>query len=124
MELPIKGKVDCGWSNTVVWNACGIWIVGDNKYGQLALPATATNSCQFVRVDVPGEVESVVCMSEAFIAVTKKEDSRAMFSWGWNEHGNLGLGDKLNRHSPCKIDFDLHESSRVFASGAYFLILH
>jgi alpha-tubulin suppressor-like RCC1 family protein len=27
-----------------------------------------------------------------------------VFGWGWNEHGNLGLGDERDRHSPQLID--------------------
>lgn len=26
-----------------------------------------------------------------------------IYSWGYNECGQLGLGDKLDRHKPCKL---------------------
>lgn len=28
-----------------------------------------------------------------------------VYTWGWNEFGQLGTNDTLNRHFPTKIDF-------------------
>lgn len=36
-------------------------------------------------------------MSESFIAVL---DDDSLWSWGWNEHGNLSLGDTIDRKVP------------------------
>lgn len=36
-------------------------------------------------------------MSESILLQTGKND---IYIWGWNEHGNLSLGDKLDSHSP------------------------
>ena len=52
-------------------------------------------------------MRKIYAKSEAYIVET--EDDK-LYSWGWNEHGNLGLGDKLDRNKPCMIDvmFDSH----------------
>ena len=43
-------------------------------------------------------------MAESFVAETLREESKEgeetgveLYSWGWNEHGNLGLGDITDR---------------------------
>jgi alpha-tubulin suppressor-like RCC1 family protein len=37
-------------------------------------------------------------MSESFVAITEQNAEPAVFTWGWNEHGNLGIGDKKDRN--------------------------
>lgn len=37
-------------------------------------------------------------MSESFVAFDSKNKNK-LFVWGWNEHGNLGLGDTKDRNS-------------------------
>jgi alpha-tubulin suppressor-like RCC1 family protein len=35
-------------------------------------------------------------MSESFLVKVDDE----LYGWGWNEHGNLGVGDKVNKDIP------------------------
>ena len=48
----------------------------------------------------------VHCMAESFIAVVSNQGEEELYSWGWNEHGNLGLGDKVDRAELTKVPFD------------------
>ena len=53
------------------------------------------------------KITKVHCMAESFLAEAEscEEGSRGLFSWGWNEHGNLGVGDKVDRHAPTEVPF-------------------
>ena len=35
-----------------------------------------------------------------------QKPQKQLYSWGWNEHGNLGLGDKVDRHEPTLVPLD------------------
>ena len=63
-------------------------------------------------------------MSESYIVHVREEnDKQTLYSWGWNEHSNLGLGDKLDRDVPTKIPgLDEIAIKDVFAGGAYFFV--
>ena len=75
-----------------------IYVSGDNKYGQLAREKTIKFSNKFNRVDLPPATRALV-MSESFIA----EVGNDLYTWGWNEHGNLGTGDRTDKVTPVKI---------------------
>ena len=42
-----------------------------------------------------------------------------IYVWGWNEHGNLGTGDKEDRLSPVK--WDIESDGKVPKVRKYFL---
>ena len=46
-----------------------------------------------------------------------------LFSWGWNEHGNCGLGHVNNVQTPTKIDLPLKVKSCFAGSGHSFAIV-
>ena len=54
-------------------------------------------------------IKGIHCMAESFLAVTEKDQKKELYTWGWNEHGNLGLGDKLDRHRPTLVPFSIDE---------------
>jgi len=39
-----------------------------------------------------------------------------LYVWGWGEHGQLGLGDRLNRHEPTLVN--IPERLTVVACGS------
>jgi alpha-tubulin suppressor-like RCC1 family protein len=63
-------------------------------------------------------------MSESFVAITEQNAEPAMFTWGWNEHGNLGIGDKKDRNQPVIIEHKMKAESRVYAGGAYMFLIN
>lgn len=45
-----------------------------------------------------------------------------MYSWGWNEHYNLGLSHNKNVHEPCEIVSDiLDEVKDIPMKVSYFI---
>ena len=61
-----------------------------------------------MKIPFENDIEKVICLSASYILTTK---DKRLFSWGWNEHGNLGSGDKKNRDSPTEIKFLIDENS-------------
>jgi protein ATS1 len=64
------------------------------KASQRLAPATRTPSS-------PAEVERVVCGTEHVLVQTK---AGQLWAGGWNEHGNLGLGDNVDRGKLERVD--------------------
>ena len=70
-------------------------------------------------------------MTESFIIQTEsrtqdQEQTKAeIYTWGWNEHGNLALRDKIDRAEPTLVPFDCttHPIQKVVAGGAFFFLL-
>ena len=60
-------------------------------------------------------------MAESFLAYT----TNGLYAWGWNEHGNLGLGDKLDRSVPERVNFDSEANpiKKIVTGGAFFFLL-
>ncbi len=42
-------------------------------------------------------IEKLYASGMGFLSVT---DDLKIYTWGWNEHGNLGTGDKIDRFEP------------------------
>ena len=68
------------WNNTVWYGDNNLVVWGDSKFGQI------------VSAEFEDKIVEVKAMSESFLAVVGDN----LFGWGWNEHGNLGLGHKIN----------------------------
>ena len=97
--------------------------MGCNKYGQLGQGTNDIDfSKKFLPVETHGTVKSLHCMSESFIlhSITADEQD-SLYTWGWNEHGNLGHGDKVDKNKPERIR-DISNVNDIFAGGAFFLI--
>ena len=69
----------------------------------------------------------IACGSEHVLALSRRttEDHRSvqqtLWGWGWNEHGNLGIGNTQDILVPVKI---WSNSSPVVVSGSYFERVH
>ncbi|CDW87729.1 rcc1 and btb domain-containing protein [Stylonychia lemnae] len=125
-------KIYASWNNTIIMmknrsDQISYYIVGDNKYGQLAQGQQEQDQLKFSsewqEIIIQEQlIREVYCQSESFVALT---NDNKIYSWGWNEHGNLGLDDKLDRHSPQEIlSLDITENSKLFCGGAYMLLLN
>ena len=75
-------------------------ICGDNKYGQLGMKDKKEG---FQQISFEGNISEIHCMSESYLAKVEREDKFELYAWGWNEHGNLGCGDKEDRNQPTMI---------------------
>eukprot|EP00347_Sterkiella_histriomuscorum_P013418 403364780 len=126
-------KVVCGWSNTLILyrnketENRELWIVGSNHYGQLGQGEKLKDlkfSNKWHQVGENLNIQDVYAQSEAFIIKTKENQ---LYSWGWNEHGNLALGDKIDRHEPTLIEnlpFEIDQNSEIHTQGAYMFLVN
>jgi protein ATS1 len=122
-ELGDVSSIDCTWNGTyVAWGERGntlITSMGSNNKGQLG-NASAQNTHSAV-VQFPFSVEirvlqNLACGSEHILALFSCETGppgKEVWGWGWNEHGNLGLGSTNDQTIPCKIP--LEKPERIWA---------
>lgn len=139
--------IDCGWSHTVVLgkdspNADGeasavVFGWGRNDKGQLGTgsPSASSNSDDAVcsnpvRLFESHAVRAVACGSESTAFV---DGGDAVWSSGWNEHGNLSAGDGEDRSVPTKAtgaritrapgDAGAPYRTCIAAGGAHLLVM-
>ena len=82
--------------------------------GSVRLP-TSPNILQLTQ---PQTVVSFAVGSEHCLAVTADESGSRLLAWGWNDHGQLGVGDEANRYEPTIVSLpsDL-KPTQVFAGN-------
>jgi alpha-tubulin suppressor-like RCC1 family protein len=91
--------VACGWSHTLALTAGGhVWGWGRNTFGQLGLgsggPASAPAPVRLPLPEGAVPVRQIAVGSEFSVVVGA---DGGVYACGWNEHGNLGVGDRENR---------------------------
>ncbi len=81
--------IDSGWSHTIVRTSDGVYGWGRNDRGQLG-----TGSRENLSVPTPlfenVKARSITCGSESTMVL---DDVGTILGCGWNEHGNLALGN-------------------------------
>jgi alpha-tubulin suppressor-like RCC1 family protein len=95
-------KVTCGWSHTAVITEDGqVYIWGRNNSAQLGLGHTDHKfTPQKLSSLSHVNITHIACGGEHTIAV---DESGTVYSWGANDHGQLGLGDTESRTVPTPI---------------------
>ena len=102
------------WNNTLrLWQDSlyaildngSLYAWGNNKDGQLGLGLTDEYVAYNKKVDIPGKVKLIKCAGEnltesACYVIT--EDG-ALYVWGKNSYGQLGVGDEVNKNTPIKV---------------------
>ncbi|TFK21559.1 RCC1/BLIP-II [Coprinopsis marcescibilis] len=111
--------VSCTWNGTfalvekdTTWRVHG---TGSNTHGQLGRGIGSSNEGQsehihFRSMSDGAQPVLLSCGTEhVFVSLTmEREDicgsqSDQVWGWGWNEHGNLGMGHTDDRHEPVRI---------------------
>lgn len=112
-ELQIA-QVKCGWFHTGLLTHSGeLYLAGKGDFGQQG--AGQFDDCSHFHL-VLTQVEVLASGSEHLLALC----SGQAFCWGWNEHGNLGLGDCLNRPSPHPVALPSLKTVAAAAAVSYF----
>ena len=103
------------WNNTLrLWQDSlyaildngSLYAWGNNKDGQLGLGLTDEYVAYNKKVDIPGKVKLIKCAGvnptdeSACYVIT--EDG-ALYVWGKNSYGQLGVGDEVNKNTPIKV---------------------
>jgi myosin heavy subunit/alpha-tubulin suppressor-like RCC1 family protein len=109
--------VRCGWKFTIVLSHSGdLFAWGDNTQGQLGLGDTndRVTPVQVRPLRVPvkhGRPDKVVKTNQLWCGgrhVVVLSAIYRVFCWGWNKHGQLGLGDTTDRNEPQLVLGKLH----------------
>jgi protein ATS1 len=105
IEVPTHAQsVSCTWNGTyITTDACDLFSAGNNANGQLGRADGV-----FARVDFPftaatHRLNQVACGSEHVLASFLVGPTMEVWGWGWNEHGNLGIGTTEDVRVPVKI---------------------
>lgn len=112
-------SIDCGWSHSLALTKEGVvysWGRGDlgqvgTRHPQTACPPApvefplASNQpgkdCSSSPNPGHGDICRIWCGSEHSLALSR---TGTLFSWGWNEHGNLGHGHTQNCLLPTVVE--------------------
>lgn len=82
--------LDCGWSHTVVHTTDGVYGCGRNDKGQLGTGRRENLTVPTRLFGNVSVIQSIACGSESTMVL---DDSGTILGCGWNEHGNLALGN-------------------------------
>jgi len=101
-------QISCGWNHSAALTTSGeLYLFGRGNYGQLGQGNTINGHLSKPTLLNPtffnGEqIISFACGSEHTIILTKNKKSNItnIYSFGWNEHGQLGTGDTEDKLEP------------------------
>jgi protein ATS1 len=99
----IKG-ISASWGGSYYTTSTGqILSQGSNIYSQLLHISDGR-----APINLPDgwEVERIVAGSEHLLCLLKREGEIGLWLGGWNEHGNLGLGDLVDRADLTRVKLD------------------
>jgi alpha-tubulin suppressor-like RCC1 family protein/Leucine-rich repeat (LRR) protein len=77
-----------------------LWAWGDNTYGELG---TGTSDLQALSPVQIGTSSNWVAVSAGGGHSLGLNANHEVYAWGWNDHGQLGLSDTVNRNTPNKL---------------------
>ena len=109
------------WTQTNLMNSTGVaiqspgtlWAWGQNQYGQLGLNTSTTIISSPIQVGALSNWSQIAC-GYYHVAAIKTDGS--LWAWGYNNTGQLGLGDTTNRSSPVQVGA-LTTWTKIFAGG-------
>lgn len=105
--------IGCTWNGTYVVKDTNILATGSHNKGQLGrIVQTETSPRGLLPVCFPegvtvNRVLKMSCGSEHVLVllrlVTEGHEKTEVWGWGWNEHGNLGIGSTDDAHTPMRL---------------------
>lgn len=105
-------RLRCTWNGTymqtVDGDKHGLLSTGNNAQGQLGRSCTVESASAVdttVSLPVDRVISSLVCGSEhVLVAMSSSvQEGDSVLGWGWNEHGNMGLGSLGNVSIPAQL---------------------
>eukprot|EP00742_Colponemidia_sp_Colp-10_P008629 GILJ01009358.1.p1 GENE.GILJ01009358.1~~GILJ01009358.1.p1 ORF type:complete len:377 (-),score=32.54 GILJ01009358.1:488-1618(-) len=114
-------KVVCGWTHQFVLTDDGSMLTcGRNNFGQLGIATVDDSCCDLLPVPFEAVVTDIAGGSMSSVALT---DGGLVYSWGWNEHGNLGHADTIDRSTPTLIQaLNRLRVSQITAAGCVIIV--
>jgi alpha-tubulin suppressor-like RCC1 family protein len=96
-------SVSCGENHTaVVGTTSNLFTFGANGYGQLGIGHNTNRNTPQKVTFFNSNVASVSCGANHTAVVTNTNN---LFTFGWNNSGQLGIGNNTNRNTPQKVTF-------------------
>lgn len=81
-----------------------VFSMGSGNNGQLGRSIGSSNTIYFPFDAASRQFVKLMCGSEHIIVCLRKENGKnEVWGWGWNEHGNLGIGNTENVEHPSLI---------------------
>ncbi|TIA70304.1 hypothetical protein E3P77_03360 [Wallemia ichthyophaga] len=105
----------CTWRGTVVYDGHSLWSVG--RTGASPNTPTSTPSNTPLLITTTPSITQLAVGSEHSLFTTS---DNTVWSFGWNEHGNLGLGHTNDTHKPTATPFT---ATHLHAGNATSFIL-
>ena len=102
-------RLGCTWNGTYVQTIDGdghvLLSTGNNAQGQLGRVESTSAVDTTVSLPVDRAISSFVCGSEHVLAAMSSSSraGNSVVGWGWNEHGNMGLGSLGNITIPTQL---------------------
>jgi len=99
--------VGCTWNGTYCivrdGSAWSILSSGSNTHGQLGYEEPPGRVVFPSTINTTDTSVQIACGSEHVLTLIKSRDATQIWGWGWNEHGNLGLGNTEDARVPVRI---------------------
>ncbi|XP_019705528.1 ultraviolet-B receptor UVR8 isoform X2 [Elaeis guineensis] len=121
-------EVALGWNHALVLTDNGVYMFGGYRHGMLSGSPLANpiQHALFPSAQAP-TLEKVPCLDDekvVHIAAGAEHsalitDKGTIMTWGWGEHGQLGLGNTCDQTSPQIVNIDCKRSSTSVQLGIY-----
>ncbi|MDY5051287.1 MAG: hypothetical protein SPF17_07670, partial [Candidatus Mucispirillum faecigallinarum] len=118
LTAAIKGIYDLATSSDITMSSFyavtengEVYVWGDNSYGQLGIGNTDNQTKPVKVTGITGKIKQLITLKkydgEAFFDyfyVYALTEDGSLYGWGDNSKGLLGVGDKMDRNTPTKVN--------------------
>ncbi|KAH7106035.1 RCC1/BLIP-II [Auriculariales sp. MPI-PUGE-AT-0066] len=112
----IRQVAACWNTNAALSTDGDVHMFGNGAHGQLGHGPATDATLQYHTIQLDRTILQLAAGSEHVLVVSDGGDERQVIGWGWNEHGNLGLGHTLDILAPTclwppfELDGDAHHN--------------
>lgn len=115
-------KILCKYKNTFYINRNGkLFVVGSTEKGVNGNGRKRENISSFEEIKIEGEPELVDIRGGNSFCIALDKQGR-LYSWGYNNYGQLGNEDQLIQYQPKQVHSLLHTKIKKVACGEYFVL--
>ena len=108
------------WNGTYILDKSGkLRYQGSPGQGQTGSAPTDPVASSLIAIPDGGSIQQFACGSEHLLMdIGRRNQSSDLFVRGWNEHGNLGLGDQKDRQMLTRVDIGAGKIRRLWGGCA------